>query len=631
MKRAFLLLTLLLLSASQVWAAPALSARVIGGVELGFVESEAFTVSRDGRYLAVLSAPGEKGSDCTLIERATHKFWDVPGSSRMEPLTFSRDGRALWVWGLHADDPLPGAPNVARGAAFIALYDLRKRRYRFALTGDVEDWGVPSQSALSRDGHTLIFASADGWVRGFSTRDGRQKWKRRAIDNGDVPVNAALSADGSRYLRFPDNAGHFQTTQIVSTRNGRVLRTLKLPLRGGLMSAFQGGRFAPRGNMVAVFKPDDQSWNFFDGRSGRPKWKMGQPSTSSEGDLTWVWSPDAKWVAVSGPRGFELRDARSGRITSATSADEFAGYALVFAPDSSRVYALAGSDTGFGAETVLWQLRVGGTRAQRRADAFWLGKARAAEAKFALSPRHINQSLTMAARAGDDGRVAFLLDRGAPIETLDRDGATPLANAVFANDVYAGPHRYKQTVQLLLKRGASVKAQGGTLLASAAAKGNDALIRVLLGRGVQADTDAAGYGTATALVAAIGFGRVSSARLLLDAGANVNAREEDGSTPLIEAMKTSFADGNEVAMVQLLLERGADPNLTNSVGQTALMRLVQWDAGARIVSQSQMLNDQKKIIGALLKHGADPKIRDPQGRDAAALATSPALKKALGV
>jgi ankyrin repeat protein len=52
---------------------------------------------------------------------------------------------------------------------------------------------------------------------------------------------------------------------------------------------------------------------------------------------------------------------------------------------------------------------------------------------------------------------------------------------------------------------------------------------------------------------------------LLDAGTNVNVKDEAGRTPLTEA-----AWNGHTETIKLLLERGADPNIKKNDGQTAL-------------------------------------------------------------
>lgn len=218
-----------------------ISARKIGGLNVGFVSSGGMSVSSDGRFLAMLSAPGEKGSDCIVFERATHRSFMVPGSSRMEPLCFARSGNALWIWGLGCDKPLPGARNIAADAQFIALYDVQRQRYLRAFSGK-QYWGVPSQSALSRDGKSLIVAWQDGWVRAYETQNGRQLWSRRAQENGDAPSFVTLNDDGSKFLRTSDEEdGDAQITQIVATRSNRVLETRHLALQIGCKAPIRAG------------------------------------------------------------------------------------------------------------------------------------------------------------------------------------------------------------------------------------------------------------------------------------------------------------------------------------------------------------------------------------------------------
>ena len=674
-----MLCVVMLLGPATAHAAPHISARKLGGLEIGFAEGN-LMASHDGSYLALLSLPGEKGSNCFVFERSTHKTILVPGSGRMEPLVFARRKNQIWVWGLERDGKVPGLEKVSEDTAFIALYDLPKRKFVRAFTG--EEWDVPSDVAISRDGSTLIVSDQEGWVRAFHATSEKLQWKKRVAESGGAPVSVALNSDGSRFLRWTDeDESTQQSTQVVSTRSGRVLQTLRLKLKGGLQSAFQGGRFAPSGEMVAVFQPDTQQWVFFDSRTGRAQWKMGAKSRSSEGDLDWQWSPDARFVAVCGPNRFELRDARNGRVLRAVS-DEKKVWgskfgAPTFSPDGSFLYVLSGNDSGFGDNNTIWQLRLHGTAAQVKADEFYMKKVRAEEERFALSPQHINQSLLQAAKIGDDKHVAFLLDKGANIETHNEGRRTPLMIAVTSSGFEnSGSRRFQETIRLLIARGARVKRDGGFLLASAASRGNDELIRVLLKRGVDVNSDAKAYGTSTALSAAIDFGRTSSVKLLLDNGAAFNARNNKEKSPLWGLASSNFAHGNEVsiarllidkgaslnartltssdendikhggetalgeaawsnktALVEFLLERGADANTIDAQGQTPLMKVAQYEKDEVAVDayNSRNLANRLKIVRALLAHGAKLELRDKEKQRAFDRATSPELKAALKI
>src|SRR5262249_26087535 len=72
---------------------------------------------------------------------------------------------------------------------------------------------------------------------------------------------------------------------------------------------------------------------------------------------------------------------------------------------------------------------------------------------------------------------------------------------------------------------------------------------------------------APALVTAIQDADVHAVLKLIDDGADVNARDAEGNTPLILA---AFYAGPEC--VALLLEKGADANAANQAGVTALVR-----------------------------------------------------------
>jgi len=73
--------------------------------------------------------------------------------------------------------------------------------------------------------------------------------------------------------------------------------------------------------------------------------------------------------------------------------------------------------------------------------------------------------------------------------------------------------------------------------------------------------------TPASLQAAAGLGDVRQATSLLDQGVAVDARDEDGRTPLMLAV----AQGR-LEVVRLLLARGADPNAADNSGRTPLQQ-----------------------------------------------------------
>ena len=72
-------------------------------------------------------------------------------------------------------------------------------------------------------------------------------------------------------------------------------------------------------------------------------------------------------------------------------------------------------------------------------------------------------------------------------------------------------------------------------------------------------------GGASPLISAAAFGRTEAAKALIEAGADLNYRNNNGATALITA---AFLCHTEI--VELLLEHGADQNARNNAGATAL-------------------------------------------------------------
>jgi hypothetical protein len=107
----------------------------------------------------------------------------------------------------------------------------------------------------------------------------------------------------------------------------------------------------------------------------------------------------------------------------------------------------------------------------------------------------------------------------------------------------------------------------------------------------------------TALMSAISAGSLETAALLLDHGASVEARDNQGSTAMSHA-----AAAYNTGFIDMLAARGADPNARDRAGRTPLMiasdGCFEWN------------------IAPLLAAGADPAIGDAKGRTALQPTTS---------
>jgi len=133
-------------------------------------------------------------------------------------------------------------------------------------------------------------------------------------------------------------------------------------------------------------------------------------------------------------------------------------------------------------------------------------------------------------------------------------------------------------------------AAGSTLLHHAAAFGSIDTMKLLLDAG--ADVNAANRRRSTPLHWSLHDD--AKVRLLLERGAAVNAKQVEGRTPLYIA--ASMAQGE--ALVQLLLEHGADPAIATANGMTPLIA-----AAARgDVRAMTLLSDHKAEVNA--KNGA---------------------------
>ena len=95
---------------------------------------------------------------------------------------------------------------------------------------------------------------------------------------------------------------------------------------------------------------------------------------------------------------------------------------------------------------------------------------------------------------------------------------------------------------------------------------------------------------------------------LIRAGADPNATDKSGVTPLHRAVRTRSA-----AAVEALLAGGAEPRGRNGSGSTPLHLAVQ-NTGASHSGTPQAIDQQRLIIDLLLRAGATPDDRDENGK-----------------
>lgn len=108
----------------------------------------------------------------------------------------------------------------------------------------------------------------------------------------------------------------------------------------------------------------------------------------------------------------------------------------------------------------------------------------------------------------------------------------------------------------------------------------------------------------TALHLAVFFGHPETARMLVDAGADVRARTTNAldNQPLHAAVAGNRAEAR-LSSAHLLLDAGAPVNERQSGGFTPLMSAAQ--------------SGDSSLLDLLLARGADPTLRDDEGRSAA--------------
>lgn len=212
--------------------------------------------------------------------------------------------------------------------------------------------------------------------------------------------------------------------------------------------------------------------------------------------------------------------------------------------------------------------------------------------------------LHTAAERGELSRAREALEQGADVNLRAGQGATALH--------WASDRGQIEVAEFLLEHGAEIDCAdelGWTPIFLAVQGGHTALAHMLHARGASLEATINGKHVRLPLesepdpdlLAAAEGADLDGMRAAIAAGARVDCRTDDGWTPLL-----TVATGPP-ELAEFLLSSGADPNAVSDRGYSALMR----SAGHGNIA----------VVRLLLAAGADPSLRDCDGKTARRLAS----------
>ena len=244
--------------------------------------------------------------------------------------------------------------------------------------------------------------------------------------------------------------------------------------------------------------------------------------------------------------------------------------------------------------------------------------------------------LKEAASRGQTETVRQLLDLGVPLEpqVRSRNKKSHLFGRADAKGWLDSASEYPEILKVLLAAGASKEDQADKdwALASVARSGNVEAVRDLIAYGANPKAhliDKEGSGAGSLLIYAAESGNPDMVREILRYHLKLEARDNEGKTAIFAAgeFRNSDKEGARVKCVRLLAEAGADVNARDDEGNTPLHEIYLTDVEEELLQLGADVNARNHdgetpifttvdddAISLFLKHGADLTIRNNQGK-----------------